>query len=176
MFSALDEKEKDIVVGAMEEVSAAANENIIHEGDEGDCLYVVGQGTLSCTKVFKGNTEPTFLKTYQPGEAFGELALLYNAPRAATIFANENCQLWKLDRDTFNHIVKDAAQRKRDKYETFLEKVTVFSTMEPYERCKLADAFKETTFSAGQKIITEGEPGNDLFLLQEGEAVATKTL
>lgn len=176
MFSALDDKEKSIVVGAMEELQATANETIIAEGDEGDCLYVVGQGTLSCTKVFKGNTEPTFLKTYQPGEAFGELALLYNAPRAATIVANEHCQLWKLDRDTFNHIVKDAASRKRERYEHFLEKVQVFSTMEPYERSKLADAFKEQSFAAGDYIIKEGEPGNDLFLLQEGGAIATKTL
>ena len=42
MFSALDDKEKDIVIGAMEERQAVANENIIREGDEGDCLYVVG--------------------------------------------------------------------------------------------------------------------------------------
>ena len=84
--------------------------------------------------------------------------------------------MWKLDRDTFNHIVKDAASRKREKYELFLEKVQVFSTMEPYERSKLADAFKEQSYSAGAYIIKEGEPGNDLFLLQEGEAIATKTL
>lgn len=45
-----------------------------------------------------------------PGEGFGELALLYNAPRAATIKAIEDSIVWKLDRDTFNHIVKDAAQ------------------------------------------------------------------
>jgi cAMP-dependent protein kinase regulator len=51
----------------------------------------VGTGTLSCQKLFPGNTEATFLKTYQPGEAFGELSLLYNAPRAATIIANEEC-------------------------------------------------------------------------------------
>ena len=70
---------------------------------------MVGQGTLSCTKIFKGNTDPTFLKSYTPGEAFGELALLYNAPRAATITAIEACVLWKLDRDTFNHIVKNSA-------------------------------------------------------------------
>lgn len=80
----------------------------------------MGTGTLSCQKLFPGNTEATFLKTYQPGEAFGELSLLYNAPRAATIIANEECQLWRLDRETFNHIVKDAANKKRAQYETFL--------------------------------------------------------
>jgi len=116
------------------------------------------------------------LKVYQPGEAFGELALLYMAPRAATITANEDCTLFKLDRDTFNHIVKDAAQRKRDKYEAFLEKVPIFETMEPYERSKLADAFVEHKHKNGDFIIKEGEPGNDLYLLQEGTAIATKVL
>lgn len=116
------------------------------------------------------------MKTYQPGEAFGELALLYNAPRAATITANEPCCLWKLDRDTFNHIVKDASQKRREKYEQFLESVSIFSTMEPYERSKLADAFVEHKYKSGDYVIKEGEAGNDLFLLQEGTAIATKCL
>lgn len=65
------------------------------------------------------------MKTYEPGEAFGELALLYNAPRAATIKAKTDCLLWVLDRNTFNHIVKDASMRKREKYEDFLKSVTL---------------------------------------------------
>lgn len=48
--------------------------------------------------------------------------------------------------------------------------------MEPYERSKLADAFKESTAAKGDYIIKEGEPGNDLYLLQSGSAIATKTL
>jgi len=72
-------------------------------------MYVLEQGSLDCTKIFNGSTEPTLLKTYQPGEGFGELALLYNVPRAATITANENSTVWRLDRDTFNNIVKEAA-------------------------------------------------------------------
>jgi len=93
------------------------------------------------------------------------LALLYNAPRAATITALEECVLWQLDRDTFNHIVKDSAVRRREKYESFLDKVQIFSTMEPYERMKLVDAFTEVKVTQGDLIIKQGDPGNDLFLL-----------
>ena len=136
-------------------------------------MYVLESGALDCTKIFKGNTEPTHLKVYAPGEGFGELALLYNAPRAATITAKEDSVAWRLDRDTFNHIVKDAAQRKREKYDNFLQTVPLLQTMDPYERSKLGDAVKEETYSQGQYIITEGEKGDRFFLLDEGTAQAT---
>lgn len=64
MFSGLDEKEKQIVVNAMAEKNTQPSEVVIREGDEGDSLYVVGSGTLSCTKVFKGQTQPTHLRKY----------------------------------------------------------------------------------------------------------------
>ena len=59
---------------------------------------------------------------------------MYNAPRAATITAKTDCHVWRLDRDTFNHIVKDAAARKREKFETFLSSVKILESMDPYER------------------------------------------
>ncbi len=69
--------------------------------------------------------------------------MLYNCPRAATIAAKTDSDLWSLDRNTFNHIVKDAAAQKREKYEEFLKKVSILSNMDAYERSKLADALKE---------------------------------
>jgi cAMP-dependent protein kinase regulator len=113
------------------------------------------------------------LKAYEPGDAFGELALLYNAPRAATIKAKSDCFLWVLDRNTFNHIVKDAAaysflshltneySRKREKYEDFLKSVKVLQNMDHYERSKLADAIKEERYNPNDYVIKEvSNPNN----------------
>jgi cAMP-dependent protein kinase regulator len=164
------------VVDAIEEVKGNAGDTIIKEGDQGDCMYVLEQGTLNCTKIFSGKTEPTFLKEYQPGEGFGELALLYNAPRAATITAKTDYTIWKLDRDTFNNIVKDSAAKKREKYDNFLQTVEILKTMDPYERSKLGDAVKEAIFRKGTQVIAEGEEGNTFFMITEGTAIATKNL
>lgn len=86
---------------------------MIKQGEEGNYLYVIEEGLLDCFKKYSNSAEPTYLKTYTPGESFGELALLYNAPRAASINSKTASLLWALDRETFNHIVKDAAMKKR---------------------------------------------------------------
>lgn len=176
MFNALDEKEFEIVINAMEEKNKQAGDVVIRQGDDGDDLYVVESGQLECTKLFAGEQAPKSLRLYDPGDAFGELALLYNAPRAATITAKTECTLWSLDRATFNHIVKDAAAKKREKYEEFLKSVKILSSMDHYERSKLADAIKEEKFKAAEYIIKEGDQGNVFYMIIEGEAIATKVL
>ena len=61
MFAALDEQDKNIVIDAMEEVKVPVNDIIVTEGELGDCLYVIGSGVLSCSKIFPGKTDPTFI-------------------------------------------------------------------------------------------------------------------
>lgn len=139
-------------------------------------MCVLEKGELDCTKVFAGKTEPTHLKTYQPGEGFGELALLYNCPRAASIIAKSPYTVWKLDRDTFNHIVKDAAAKKREKYDNFLQSVKILNSLDPYERSRLGDAVREHNFKSGDLVITQGEEGDTFFLIESGTASATKSV
>ena len=153
MFKALNREEMDIVIGAMAERCFQSGEVVIKQGEAGAVLYVVEEGQLACHKLFDGESEPKYLKNFEPGDAFGELALLYNAPRAATITAKSDVVLWELDRDTFNHIVKDAAQRKREKYEDFLSSVQILHSVDSYERAKMADTIKEQEFNKGQKVI-----------------------
>ena len=117
------------------------------------------------------------VKKYEPGDSFGELALLYNAPRAATITAvSDDVITWVLDRATFNNIVKDSAQKKREKYENFLKKVEILSTIDPYELMQICDAIKTGIYNKDDYIIKEGQIGDIFYILEEGECVATKTL
>lgn len=155
MFMSLDDKDLQTVIDAMDEKHVKNKETVISEGEPGDVLYIVENGSYSCSKVIEG--KETHLKNYGPGDVFGELALLYNAPRAATIEASSDGLLWVLDRNTFNHIVKDAAQKKRQKYEDFLQTVPILQNMDHYERSKLADAVKEKKFVKDDAIITQGE-------------------
>lgn len=72
MFKMLEDDEKNIVIGAMEENKYNKGDYVIKQGDDGDVLYLVDTGSLNCYKRFSGNEEDTFLLTYHPGMAFGE--------------------------------------------------------------------------------------------------------
>jgi len=135
LFKNLDNTEAEIVMGAMEEKEFKAGETVIREGEGGDVLYMVEEGEFECYKKIDG--EDKYLKTYATGDAFGELALLYNAPRAASIRTKIGGKLFQLDRTTFNHIVKEAAEKKRSLFESTLKKVELLDSIDPYERYPL---------------------------------------
>lgn len=112
----------------------------------------------------------------EPGGSFGELALMYNAPRAATVISAEaGCTLWALDRVTFRRILMDSTYQRRRMYEQFLSEVPILSTLSSYERSKIADALEAQKFPPGTSIINEGDAGEAFYLLESGEAEAFKS-
>lgn len=95
--------------------------------------------------------------TYENRGSFGELALLYNMPRAATIRAVTEGQLWALDRQTFRRILLKSAFRKRKMYETLINSVPMLKTLQNYERMNLADALVPKVYGPGEQIIKQGK-------------------
>lgn len=176
MFKSLSEKNQEIVVMAMEIKTYKQNDPVIKQGDDGEELFIVSSGKLKCSKVFPGKSEETFLKTYLSGEVFGELSLMYNAPRAASITAEEESILFSLDRDTFNHIVKNATIKQREKFDGFLKKIDILSTLDNYEREKICDCLQTKVFLKNEFVIKQGDEGNKFFLIQEGTADAIKEI
>lgn len=70
------------------------------------------------------------IHTYDNRGAFGELALLYNMPRAATVKAITSGTLWAMDRQTFRRILLKSAYKKRKMYENLINKVPMLKSLE----------------------------------------------
>ena len=181
LFSHLDEEQTSQVLGALvEKLIPAKDIKVITQGDAGDYFYVVEKGQFDIYVNKSGTIQPgpdgmgNKVTTIGPGGSFGELALMYNAPRAATVVSTEPSTLWALDRVTFRRILMDSAFQRRRMYEAFLEEVPLLSTLQPYERSKIADALDTQKFPAGSTIIREGDPGEAFFILESGEAEVYK--
>lgn len=169
LFRNLDEEQYLDVVNAMSEKRVANGTTVIEQGGVGDFFYVVESGTLDC---FIGETKVT---NYEAGGSFGELALMYNAPRAATIVATSDCVLWALDRITFRTILMENTSRKRRMYETFLSEVVLLKSLESYEQHKIADALESVYFENGEEVVKQGDVGDQFYIIESGEAVVLKT-
>ena len=122
LFSHLDESQMDEVVDAFFGVEKGAGDKVIVQGEEGDNFYIVDSGELDIF-VQKGDAAPMKVFTAKAGNSFGELALMYNCPRAATVVSNGSSELWGLDRVTFQHILKATGSSRRDQYEGFLSSI-----------------------------------------------------
>jgi cAMP-dependent protein kinase regulator len=73
---------------------------VITQGENGDCLFIVKSGTLRCYKNIlneKNEKSQLDLLVYKQGDIFGELALMYNSPRAASVVALTSSICFTLD-------------------------------------------------------------------------------
>lgn len=119
LFAHLDENERSDIFDAMFPVNCLPGEAIITQGDEGDNFYVIDIGEV---EVFVNNEMVT---TIGDGGTFGELALIYGTPRAASVRAKTDVKLWGIDRDSYRRILMGSTIRKRKMYEEFLSRVSI---------------------------------------------------
>eukprot|EP00607_Mallomonas_marina_P007589 CAMPEP_0182421054 /NCGR_PEP_ID=MMETSP1167-20130531/6252_1 /TAXON_ID=2988 /ORGANISM="Mallomonas Sp, Strain CCMP3275" /LENGTH=342 /DNA_ID=CAMNT_0024597791 /DNA_START=130 /DNA_END=1155 /DNA_ORIENTATION=- len=174
LLRTLDNKQKDIIVKAFSgPITKSAGEKIIAQGDIGDVFYLLEEGSVDVF-VKKKDGPDKKVHTYAPGDSFGELALMYHAPRAATCVATTECRLWSLDRISFKVIVVAAAMHKRELYQQFLLQVPVLESLTEMEIMTLADALADEDYEDGETICTQGDAGDYFYIVKEGEAVCTQ--
>ena len=132
LFKNLSEQNILELIHCMKTRHYKTNDIVVREGEMGNELFLVVEGEFSCEA--NENEEG---KIYERGSAFGELSLLYNTPRATTIIARTDGRLFSLDRGSHNSILRDSVLKKNKLCEDILNRNELFSTMKPYEKCKL---------------------------------------
>ncbi|KAM9307311.1 cGMP-dependent protein kinase 1-like isoform 2-T2 [Pholidichthys leucotaenia] len=143
---------------------------VIQEGDDGSMVYVLEEGTVEVAKQSKK------LCTIGPGKVFGELAILYNCTRTATVTALTDIKLWAIDRHCFQTIMMRTGLIKHSQYTDFLRSVPAFHSLPEDILSKLADALEETHYSEGDYIIRQGATGDTFFIISEGQVKVSQQI
>ncbi|KAA0197375.1 cAMP-dependent protein kinase type II-alpha regulatory subunit [Fasciolopsis buskii] len=169
LFRCLDDDQMKDVIDAMFERHVSPGEKVITLGEDGDNFYVIEKGVYDIIVKIQG--EEKTVGKYENKGSFGELALMYNTPRAATILATTEGVLWAMTREVFRSIVLKKAFEKRRMYEELLNQVPILESLSAYERMSIADALKTRIYEDGALILKQGDPGDEMYFVEDGEVV-----
>lgn len=168
LLSTLNDEERAEVFENMFTVTAKPGELIIKQGDEGDNFYIIEQGDVDLFLDGKKGS------TLGEGGSFGELALIYETPRAATLRAVGEVKLWGVGRLSYRKMLMGSTIKKRKAYQDFLCKIPIVDKLDKWEKLALADAFEETSYLDGDIIIKQGSEGEEFYFVVEGSVVVSQ--
>jgi len=172
----LNEAKTGAMLAVMWKEDIAANTAIIQEGDlNADYFYVVNSGNFEVSKLKEGCSAEkqaargSSVAVCSKGSSFGELALLYFAPRAATITATVDSSVFVIARQQFKDILTKAEMDVSAEYIKHLDKVEILNPLKDTEKKQLAEALIDFSFGQDEEIFSQGEKGVLFYILIEGE-------
>ncbi|GIY75683.1 hypothetical protein CEXT_811151 [Caerostris extrusa] len=148
-------------------VEYAKDSLIIKEGDYGSVVYVMEEGRVEVSK------EGKYLCDLGPGKVFGELAILYNCTRTATVKAIMDCKLWAIERQCFQTIMMRTGLVRQAEYTNFLKSVPTFRNLSEDVLIKIADVLEEAAYNEGDYIVRQGARGDTFFIISKGKVKVT---
>ncbi|KAH8376840.1 hypothetical protein KR093_001559 [Drosophila rubida] len=183
----MDKERKEMVINAMAPASYKQHSYIINEHDEGSEIFVSAEGNYD---VIQGGQQ---VGSFGPATVFGELAILYNAPRKATIRAATDARVWKIARETFRAIMQISGSREREENLQFLRSAPFLQELDESLLNKVVDLLQRVSknkwlakknqlsfcalqkfYETGSCIVREGEVGNEFFIIRGGTVTIKK--
>lgn len=118
LFADLSEDDLSRLCEMVEQVRLPAGQELFAEGDPGDRAYVIEKGELEVVKTSGGR--PVLLAVRKPGEVIGEIALLEDTPRTATVRARSDAQLLAINQEQFDRLIEHSPSAARVLFSTVL--------------------------------------------------------
>lgn len=140
----------DIVMKAMVHETFAADEFLMIEGDPGTNLHIVESGDLEVT------INGEFIRNMERGAVIGELALLYDAPRSATVKCLTDVSAWSLARDVFKSIQAASAGAEQAQRARWLLGTDALGGLTPVDLSRLMNVMQDHTYKRGEVLYQEG--------------------
>ena len=174
------------ICGAITLLNFKPNETIIKQGETGDCLYYILHGLVSIqlsiqidTGIQDKNQIVNVEKNIgelKDGDIFGELALLYNIPRTATITSLTETSLIKIDKIPFNKYLKNLFEGQLEDQIEFLQICPIFNKLSKDLIIKLGIRANIKKFATGQVILKNDSKCDSIFVIRRGTVKVIKEI
>jgi len=178
-IGSLDDAKIKAISDVMWKEPVTAGTAIIKQGDlTADYFYVVQDGSFAITKSEDGQSAESAAQAaigvVEAGGSFGELALLYLAPRAATITAKVDSMVWVTARQQFKEVLMRSNEAETEEHLAHVKNCEIFKALKDTEKKELAAAMNEMSFTKDETIFDQGDRGTQFFLLIQGEVAIIK--
>jgi CRP-like cAMP-binding protein len=157
------------LIELMEEHTVIPGEVIIWQGSSGDSFYALESGQCDVLK------DGRCVSRIPAGKTFGELALVNNATRQATIRASQVSTLWSFTRNQYREVAMKQEARLTEERVQFLEQISLFSKLMRSSLEKISDVMVLKSYNTGERIIKQGDAGDAFYMIQMGRVVVTQT-
>ena len=128
----------------------------------GRFFYIIKEGEL---ELYINNK---LSKCLYKGDSFGELALLYGAPRSGSVISKTKCLFWCIDRISFRKIIEHINEINYKENIHFIYGISLFSHLSKELQSYLAKNLIKVTYKMGDRIIKEGDLSSCLYIIKEG--------
>jgi len=170
LFEGLDTRTRKIVIRRMYREKVAADFKFITQGDcNAHTFHVIESGSFIIEIDEKENYR------YDKGMCFGELALIHDAPRAATVRSAEDSVVWTMERNAFRNVLKLTDKRSHTLQLNWLSKVDLLKTLSWRQLGVISSAFEEVSYEKDAVIIKEGDIGHRFYMIMYGEVTWAKS-
>lgn len=168
LFENLSVHQQKVLVKHMFKENITKGTKLIEQGTEGKTFYVIEDGEFDIIVDDVGKVE-----TLRKGDCTGELALMYNAPRSATVTAQTDGVVWVMERQTFRKALMDHNKAYTHQNIEFLKRVELLQPLLSSELALVDQALQEKTFQSGDVIFAQGDVGDNFYILLKGECEGT---
>jgi CRP-like cAMP-binding protein/Zn-dependent protease len=173
IFDDLPEDVLSDLAGRVRLLRVPVGKRVVRQGERATDLFVVRRGTLEIVEEDEGTGSERVLRVLSRGESFGELGVATSAPRAATVRALSDGELFQIDKSTFDRLLADSL--RLPEFAPTLQRLSevralpAFATLEPDEGAELLESGGWVAFAPGAAIVREGEVGDAFYALAAGQ-------
>ncbi len=175
---------KNAFIQLMEQMkmrSVLPEEVIIREGDVDDSMFIISSGRVKVSKTSDTGAEMV-LAHLGDGAFFGEMALLSESPRTASVLAEEETVLFEVSRQILDQVIKNFSSVRGIMLKFYRQRLLsnlmntspIFRPLDIEQRKSLIEKFKSREVGANEKLLEEGSAGDGLYLLLSGKVEISK--